>query len=167
MILNEKELIRFWSYTKKKSIDECWEWNSYKSSGGYGGFYLHNKQMKAHRVSWIIHNGPIPETDSNGNRICVCHKCDNPSCVNPNHLFLGTDLDNMKDRDNKGRRIPFRPIGNKNGNAVIDIQTIKLAEQMLNDGAKNIDVAKSLNISEALTSNIKNGDHWSQRQGST
>lgn len=167
MKLTEKQRERFWSYVDKKSDDDCWEWKSYKGSGGYGHFYLNNKQHPAHRISWFLENGPIPKADEKGNRICACHKCDNTSCVNPNHLFLGTDLDNIKDRDRKGRRIPFKPAGKKNGNATISIETIKTAEKMLIDGAKNIHVAKSLNISEALVSNIKNGNHWSQKQEST
>jgi hypothetical protein len=115
MNLTTKQLKRFWSCVNKQSKNHCWEWTSYTGAGGYGHFYIDNKQLPAHRISWMIHNGDIPQTDTNGNRICVCHKCDNPICVNPDHLFLGTDLDNIKDRDSKGRRTPFRPIGQKNG----------------------------------------------------
>ena len=167
MNLTKKQLNRFWSYVDKKSVEECWEWKSYKGAGNYGHFYLNGKQIPAHRISWILENGPIPENDSNDNRICACHKCDNPSCVNPNHLFLGTDLDNMKDRDRKGRRTPFSPIGNKNGNSTVSIETIKEIELLLKQGSKNVEIANQLDVSEALVSNVKHKNHWSQRQGST
>lgn len=64
---------------------------------GYGQFKVNNKVQRAHRVSWTIHFGDIPD------RLLICHKCDNPSCVNPSHLFIGTQFDNMKDAVTKGR----------------------------------------------------------------
>lgn len=75
----------------------CWEWNKTYDSG-YGAYSLNEKHMGAHRASWIIHYGDIPTG------MFVLHKCDNPSCVNPKHLYVGTQQDNMKDVIKRRRR---------------------------------------------------------------
>lgn len=75
----------------------CWVWDGYCDPKGYGEFRFYGIEKSAARVSYIIHNGPIP------NSLHVLHKCDNPPCVNPDHLFVGTHQDNMRDKVNKGR----------------------------------------------------------------
>jgi hypothetical protein len=80
--------------------DGCWLWTGAPAQWGYGQFGMANKHWLAHRVSWFFHNGPIPDG------MFVCHRCDVPLCVNPDHLFLGTHQDNMDDMRAK-RRHPF------------------------------------------------------------
>ncbi len=75
----------------------CWLWLRGMARGGYGKQRMGKKTTTAHRASWMIYKGPIPAG------LYVCHRCDVPSCVNPDHLFLGTAYDNVKDRDKKGR----------------------------------------------------------------
>lgn len=92
-------------FASKYSIDPsgCWIWNARTNAKGYGCFSIPSgrrpgHERLAHRVSWELHRGPIPEGHN------VCHHCDNPPCVNPDHLFTGTQLDNVRDCDAKGRR---------------------------------------------------------------
>lgn len=80
----------------------CWEWKKGKDQLGYGILYVNGKSEKAHRFSWKIHHGEIPDHDSYHGMV-VCHHCDNPSCVNPDHLFLGLAKDNVQDMVAKGR----------------------------------------------------------------
>jgi len=89
------------------NLGPCWEWTMATNKAGYGIVGINRKSMLSHRASWIIANGPIPEG------MDVLHKCDNRKCGNPAHLFLGNDLDNMRDRDSKGRNNQAR--GDKNG----------------------------------------------------
>lgn len=105
--LNQKQIERFWSYVDKSK--DCWEWQKCvnKSRRKYGLIGFNSKSYQAHRVAYFLHYGIDPLG------LCVCHMCDNPRCVNPEHLFLGTMADNMRDRDKKGRHIA--PVGSKNG----------------------------------------------------
>ena len=86
----------------------CWNWNKSKDKDGYGKFWWEGGPERAHRISWLIFRGFIPE------QMLVCHRCDNPSCVNPAHLFIGTASNNTQDAWSKGRVKPF-PLPNRIG----------------------------------------------------
>jgi len=88
---------KFYSNIKVNPETNCWEWIGNKDKKGYGIFKGYGFTHRAHRFSWLLHKGEFP------NEFYVCHKCDNPPCVNPDHLFLGTQFDNMQDMIQKGR----------------------------------------------------------------
>lgn len=88
---------RFWKRVTVAGEDECWLWTGSTRSFGYGTIRLGNALISSHRASWIVTHGQIPES------LCVLHKCDNPPCVNPRHLFLGTRSANTKDCSEKKR----------------------------------------------------------------
>ena len=90
-------LERFWFCVDAGSEDECWEWRGAKTDKGYGNITIEGKSVGAHRASWIIHYRYIP------GELHVLHRCDNKSCVNPKHLFLGTNWDNVQDKTKKNR----------------------------------------------------------------
>lgn len=97
--ITKKDISRFWDKVVNKGKDECWEWTAAKNRDrGYGMFSINGKMYYAHRIVWMWTNQlQIPDG------MCILHHCDNPSCVNPNHLFLGTHADNTQDSYNKGR----------------------------------------------------------------
>ena len=97
-MLTEAEVVRFWE--KVEITETCWNWTRAKRSRGYGAFGVRrlNRVFDAHRLSWEFSYGPIPPG------LFVCHHCDNPACVRPDHLFIGTHQDNMDDMKSKGRQ---------------------------------------------------------------
>ena len=107
---------RLWKYVTKRGPDECWNWFGKSMIRGYGLLGIGGRKdgkMLAHRVSWILANGPIPEGGPEPHGYVVMHTCDNRLCCNPAHLRLGTQYDNIEDMNRKGRHVPRGPSTDK------------------------------------------------------
>lgn len=101
-----ERICTFWSKVDKSNGDDaCWLWTGSVRGYGYGQFWFNSRNRPTHRISWELAHGEIPDG------LLVCHRCDNPICVNPKHLFLGTQQDNIDDKTRKGRQA----IGDRNG----------------------------------------------------
>jgi hypothetical protein len=116
---------RFWKNVKK--TPGCWEWQGGKDYCGYGVLNNHQKKVKAHRAAWMIDRGKVIQSG-----FCVLHTCDNPGCVNPDHLFLGTPGDNARDRKAKGRKGDIT--GEKNGRAKLTPNQVNLIRALFESG---------------------------------
>lgn len=150
----DSNITRFWSKVDKSG--DCWLWTTSVSKAGYGFFWFSGRTELAHRMSWRFHFGAIPEG------MMICHTCDNPSCVNPNHLFLGTAADNAKDRESKGRGANNRPPnkGEANGRAKLTVKDVQEIRRLLNEGHSGRSIAKQFGVSGVMVSFIKRGLSW-------
>lgn len=148
----EKHFDRFWSRINKKNNDDCWLWKGRTNPDGYGYFDYNYIGEGAHRFMWRISFGEIPDG------LEVCHSCDNPPCVNPNHLFLGTHQDNIKDRDMKGRQASHKGI--KNGRAVVTESDVLVIRELRKSGLEYQQIADNMGVSTGCINHILNGRHW-------
>lgn len=152
-------------FLKSYVVDgDCWIWKgTERGQNGYGGIKHDGKQWMAHRFSWQMHNGPIPDGK------IVCHKCDTPKCVNPNHLFLGTQQDNMDDRGAKGRSASGDGLSEsiKKGWKEKEYKNVrhkKLTEkqvvEIISSSLKNSELAKIYSVTRQCIYLIKTGKNW-------
>lgn len=153
---------RFWDKVKRQGTDQCWPWlaGCYHASGPnmYGCIWAGGKMRGAHRVSWELHFGPIPTGAQ------VLHHCDNPRCVNPHHLFLGTNYDNVQDKMRKGRLGPRG--GESNGRSVLTKdQIVGVRRRYAANEAYQRELAEEYGVTQATISSIVRGDRWPQAGG--
>jgi len=148
-IHNSKVLARFWAKVDKSG--DCWEWTACKNSDGYGLLAVGLKARRskgAHRFSWEIHFGHIPDG------MCVCHSCDNPSCVNPNHLFIASHADNMADMARKGRGVRSGLKGELHGGVKLTENQVVMIRASRAEGRKLTDIANEYGVTFQLISRI-------------
>ncbi len=156
IVLDERAATRFRSKVRVAEADGCWEWSKGGNEFGYGHFYLSGRTTYAHRVAWAL-----AHSDPGG--LAVLHRCDNPRCVNPGHLFLGTLLDNNADKQAKGRQAR----GSDQGSAKLTANQVLAIRDRLDGGDSCALIARDLGVSRALISHIHNGRLWSWLTGRT
>jgi hypothetical protein len=148
---------RFWSKVDKSG--ECWEWTAGLITGGYGQFVLNGKTVLAHRYSYVL-NHPLTIDLLEGHReICVCHRCDNPKCVNPAHLFLGSNADNMKDKMAKGRG--KQPKGEKQAlSKLTETQVREIRNKYANGGITQQQLALEYGVNKSNINKLIRRKRW-------
>lgn len=129
----------------------CWEWKGAKHRQGYGSIRARGKTMLAHRLSWEIWNGEIQEG------MCVCHSCDNPVCVNPEHLFLGTQKENMKDCKSKKRM--HRNIA-KTRRCKLSYDNVLEIKKLFEKGLSRKELMSKYQVSPTCIAKIVTGKSW-------
>jgi hypothetical protein len=134
--------------------DGCWEWEAAKNRLGYGHFRLDGKTQLAHRIAYQLYVGEIPEG------MCVCHHCDNRKCVNPEHLFLGTQADNVRDCGNKGRRV--YPFGENHYFSRLNEEQVLEIREKYSNGARIIDMSKEFGVAQGTIDHIVHRRHWTR-----
>lgn len=147
---------RFWKKVEIKENKECWNWLAKGNRQGYGEFWDNDTQssVPSHRVAWIITNRKIPDG------MLVCHRCDNTSCVNPNHLFLGTQSDNINDMYRKGRGVNNK--GENSGvSKLTESDVLKIVDYRVNHKMKLREISNNFQISISHVNNILIGKSWS------
>jgi hypothetical protein len=156
--VDKKIVERFWAKVDQDGpvpehcpwLGPCWEWTAFTRSG-YGGFSINNRSVVAHRVAWELCVGPIPDG------MLALHHCDNRGCVRPEHLFLGTALDNARDRDQKGRHVAMY---GKDGAGLLDAGDVRAVREMLASGLPQREVARRAGISQGSVWAILRGETY-------
>ena len=148
---------RFWSFVDKGDENECWTWTGTKRRG-YGQIWIDGKLIFSHRYSYVKHN-PYGLSFDDIEGCVVCHACDNPACVNPAHLFVGTTQDNIIDRDVKGRQVTAK--GENNARAKLqDFHIREIRHAYAAGGVTQQNLADEFGVHRSVITNIINNKAW-------
>jgi hypothetical protein len=150
---------RFWEKVDVRSPDECWPWTGGVNADGYGRFRVQCQLTSAHRLAYTLVHGTIPESNTPGGSV-IMHSCDNPRCVNPFHLDLGTHRTNSVDRNNKGRAASRK--GESHGRAKLtSADIVKIRKQYATGGVLQRELATQYGVVQTRISRIIRRESWS------
>jgi hypothetical protein len=158
MMLTASQEKRFLSRVLVGEVNECWPWTGRIDQDGYGRFDVDGRPQLAHRIAWTIEGGKEPWIE--GEVACVLHRCDNPPCCNPFHLFLGTRADNNADMRAKGRSYTGEHAGELNSSAKLTENKVRDIAARLLAGETGTSIAEEYGVSNALISQIRLGKKW-------
>lgn len=151
---------RFWERVRRGTPQECWPWTGGVSGKGYGSFQSGSKRngtakkIDAHRFSYLLHKGEIPKG------LNVCHTCDNPPCVNPDHLFLGTTRENALDMTRKDRWACGVRGGEMAHSSKLTLAQVEEIKRRYAAGEKQVALASVYGVRQTTISRIVRGDSW-------
>lgn len=155
--------VRFWSKVQKHEGDNCWWWTGKRDRHGYGLLRVGPRAAgweRAHRVSWTIHNGPIPEGRH------ICHRCDQPGCVRPDHLYAGTAMDNVRDMVERKRHFcmthPGVHRGEGNPRARLTWPIVRIIREDLKTSIPRKELARRYGVCLGTIEAIKSGRLWKE-----
>lgn len=158
---NEQKFERLKKSFEKHVIRQegCWSWKGPIDKGGYSVMSCRPEigSNKGHKASWLIYHGEIPKY------MYICHKCDNPICTNPDHLWIGTSKQNNDDKISKGRAryiLPPHKIGSENGSSKLTEDQVKQIKMLISSGRSCYGIGKEFNVSKTTILRIKNGKNW-------
>jgi hypothetical protein len=144
---------RFMGYVTPEPTSGCWLWTGHLNASGYGKFRLNGRQQKAHRAAYVLFVGPIPKKDGH-HVVCVCHRCDVRSCVNPAHLFLGTNAENSRDMAEKGR------VRHGDGHVCAKLTAADVLSIRTATSVSNAELARRFGVSRSTASRARAGVSW-------
>jgi hypothetical protein len=144
-----RRIKRFWSHARKEN--DCWLWEGMVDRG-YGRLRWDEHWFQAHRVAYFIEYGDFDPA------LKVCHACDVRNCINPAHLFLGTQADNIADMDAKGRRVTVR--GEDSGRAKATEETVRLVRVLRDEGLTHEAIGRVVGLAKPTVGNILRGYTW-------
>lgn len=154
---------RFWARIDVRGPNECWPWKGSGAREGYGSFSMFGQSYRAHRLSLVLARGKDLRTDQQ-----ACHRCDNPPCCNPAHLFVGTNYDNIQDRTRKGRtvRAPRDEVkvnhqrGEKHHKAKLNRALVEEIRERVSRGETIASLARNLGMNSGHLSRVVSGRNW-------
>lgn len=139
---------------KRAGPDDCWPFDGATNGYGYGRLTVDGKPQAAHRLAYELEHGEIPAG------LFVLHRCDNPPCCNPAHLYLGTHADNMRDMDERGRRVNRQARGAANGRAKLAVNDVVEIRRLASAGEPQRQIAEQFQITQAAVSSIVTRRTW-------